>query len=339
MRTGKFTGALLVTGLPILAAVCTSLSLGLLLQELSADATARNLTHWLEILTLAIAATVSGAFCLWWLAGLVYSTVTLTRARAQGLHQVELPAWVPTLIKGATAGMLGISILASPSFATSPTPTPPVTGISQHTELSPLFAQPAESTPSTGETATLSAPDSTHYEAQPQPSFSLAPVTLTLVSGQQETSTTTAEDTPEGTYTALSPLFGTYRDAPSHDSNAVSSGTASSGAASSGAVGSGAVGFGAAGSGANNAAPLEEKARETASPEKQPRGKSPRIYTIASGDTLWGIAESLLPPEASGQQVLALVKDIHASNRAILPTLDTIIYPGQTLTIPIPAER
>lgn len=314
MRTEKFTGVLLVAGLPALAAVCASLSLGLLLQELNAGTATRNLTDWLELLALALAATISGAFCLWWLAGLVYSTITLVKARAQGLHQIELPAWIPALIKGTATGMLGISVLASPTFATTPTPTPSATSISQHTELSPLFAQPTSSTSGTDQTTAPVTPPSTSNAAQPQPSFSLAPVALTLVSDQQQTSATAAEDTSEGSYTSLSPLFGTYRDAPAQDSGVVDSGT-------------------------DNADSRDEKTRETIAQEKQLRENSPRTYTITSGDTLWGIAESLLPPEASGQQVLALVKDIHASNRATLPTLDTIIYPGQTLTLPAPAER
>lgn len=57
-------------------------------------------------------------------------------------------------------------------------------------------------------------------------------------------------------------------------------------------------------------------------------------YTVAPGDSLWSIAEDHLAPDASGAEVLALVHTIWQLNQKTIPTLDTLIFPGQTITLP-----
>ncbi|WP_326502502.1 LysM peptidoglycan-binding domain-containing protein [Rothia nasimurium] len=57
-------------------------------------------------------------------------------------------------------------------------------------------------------------------------------------------------------------------------------------------------------------------------------------YTVAPGDSLWSIAEDQLTPDASGAEVLALVHTIWQLNQKTIPTLDTLIFPGQTITLP-----
>lgn len=57
-------------------------------------------------------------------------------------------------------------------------------------------------------------------------------------------------------------------------------------------------------------------------------------YTVTPGDSLWSIAENQLAPDASGAEVLALVHAIWQLNQDSIPTLDTLIFPGQTITLP-----
>lgn len=57
-------------------------------------------------------------------------------------------------------------------------------------------------------------------------------------------------------------------------------------------------------------------------------------YTVAPGDSLWSIAEDQLTPDASGAEVLALVHTIWQLNQKTIPTLDTLIFPGQTIALP-----
>lgn len=57
-------------------------------------------------------------------------------------------------------------------------------------------------------------------------------------------------------------------------------------------------------------------------------------YTVAPGDSLWSIAEDQLTPDASGAEVLTLVHTIWQLNQKTIPTLDTLIFPGQTITLP-----
>lgn len=61
---------------------------------------------------------------------------------------------------------------------------------------------------------------------------------------------------------------------------------------------------------------------------------SPRVYIIQQGDTLWSIAEQQLPATASGAEVLSLVRNIQSANAKDIPTLESLIYPGQSITLP-----
>lgn len=59
-------------------------------------------------------------------------------------------------------------------------------------------------------------------------------------------------------------------------------------------------------------------------------------YRVEAGDSLWSIAEQQLPPQASGQQVLAYVQALQQANADQLPSLESLIFPGQLLTLPTP---
>lgn len=61
---------------------------------------------------------------------------------------------------------------------------------------------------------------------------------------------------------------------------------------------------------------------------------SSRVYIIQPGDTLWSIAEQHLPATASGSEVLNLVHTIQSANVRDIPTLESFIYPGQSITLP-----
>ncbi|WP_237208364.1 LysM peptidoglycan-binding domain-containing protein [Rothia nasimurium] len=54
-------------------------------------------------------------------------------------------------------------------------------------------------------------------------------------------------------------------------------------------------------------------------------------YTVVSGDTLWSIAEKHLPATASGAEIFDAVRSIQLSNQDSIPTLDALIFPGQTI--------
>ncbi|WP_421084604.1 LysM peptidoglycan-binding domain-containing protein [Rothia nasimurium] len=62
-------------------------------------------------------------------------------------------------------------------------------------------------------------------------------------------------------------------------------------------------------------------------------GNAPLFYTVVAGDTLWSIAEKHLPASATGAEVLAAVYAIQESNQDLIPTLDSLIFSGQTLKI------
>lgn len=62
--------------------------------------------------------------------------------------------------------------------------------------------------------------------------------------------------------------------------------------------------------------------------------ESTKKYIVQPGDTLWSIAEQQLPATASGAEVLSLVHSIQSTNTKDIPTLDSFIYPGQSITLP-----
>lgn len=59
------------------------------------------------------------------------------------------------------------------------------------------------------------------------------------------------------------------------------------------------------------------------------------LYTVVDGDSLWSIAENHLPEHASGAEVLNLVNEIQRINSTTIPTLETLIFPGQKIILPL----
>lgn len=60
-------------------------------------------------------------------------------------------------------------------------------------------------------------------------------------------------------------------------------------------------------------------------------------HTVSPGDTLWAIAQGLLPAGASDAQVAAATRLLHAVNRAVIGADPDLIQPGQQLRLPPPA--
>lgn len=59
------------------------------------------------------------------------------------------------------------------------------------------------------------------------------------------------------------------------------------------------------------------------------------LYRVKPGDSLWLIAENYLPPQASGAEVLNLMSKIQDLNSEAIPTLETVIFPGQQIKLPL----
>lgn len=72
-------------------------------------------------------------------------------------------------------------------------------------------------------------------------------------------------------------------------------------------------------------------------PDEDPPTKSStdHLYTVVPGDSLWSIAEKHLPEHASGAEVLSLVNEIQRANPTTIPTLETLIFPGQQIILPL----
>lgn len=70
--------------------------------------------------------------------------------------------------------------------------------------------------------------------------------------------------------------------------------------------------------------------------EATPEQETGKRYRVEAGDSLWSIAEQELDPQASGQQVLAYVQALQQANADQLPSLDSLIFPGQLLILPTP---
>jgi hypothetical protein len=62
-----------------------------------------------------------------------------------------------------------------------------------------------------------------------------------------------------------------------------------------------------------------------------------RIVRVAPGDTLWDLAETRLPGNASDADVDAHWRVIHARNRSVIGSDPDLILPGQRLQLPPPA--
>lgn len=77
--------------------------------------------------------------------------------------------------------------------------------------------------------------------------------------------------------------------------------------------------------GHNPTAPLQEARQEP---------PTRNHHYVQAGETLWSIASQYLASDASGSEILSFVHEIQSHNRAEIPSLDSFIFPGQSLIIP-----
>ena len=79
-----------------------------------------------------------------------------------------------------------------------------------------------------------------------------------------------------------------------------------------------------------------EAGTEAGARASQPAASRPtgRAVVVRRGDTLWGLAEERLPPDATAQVVADGVRAWHAHNRAVSGADPDLIRPGQRLLAP-----
>lgn len=253
---------------------------------------------WMSILACAI----TGIFCLcialWWLPSLAIYYGALARSRQAETH-MQLPTWVPSLLKTLAGASLGLGALA-PAQAY----VPPAEGaISVSTTIhtgetdSPLFPQTSQA----GEKL-KTPPDTPPLASAVSPFF-------TQAKGQAGVTVLSVSST---SYHPISPLFGGGSRVQQEP-----------------------LGSNQQKATAPQSPATEQDHSEVAAPRRaMPDGGSANAYMVAPGDSLWSIAEDRLPAEASGADVLELVHTIWQLNQDTIPTLDTLIFPGQIITLP-----
>lgn len=254
---------------------------------------------WMSILACAI----TGIFCLcialWWLASLAIYYGALARSRQAETH-MQLPTWAPSLLKTLAGASLGLGALA-PAQA---------------------YALPAEgaisvsATIHTGETGSPLFPQTSHASEKlktPPDTPPLASAVSPFFTQAKEQTGVTVLSVSSTSYHPISPLFGGGSRVQQEplDSNQQKA------------------------TAPQNNPTVEQNHAEIAAPSRaMPDRSSANAYTVAPGDSLWSIAEDRLPAEASGTDVLELVHTIWQLNQDTIPTLDTLIFPGQIITLP-----
>lgn len=69
-------------------------------------------------------------------------------------------------------------------------------------------------------------------------------------------------------------------------------------------------------------------------PRAQPGRPVSEHLTVRSGQSLWAISRSRLPPDASTDQTAALTQTLYRRNRAVIGGDPDLIHPGQVLAVP-----
>lgn len=84
--------------------------------------------------------------------------------------------------------------------------------------------------------------------------------------------------------------------------------------------------------------PLPDRPTEDR-PRAQPPPAVSAVVRVRAGQSLWGISDSRLPPDASPDQIAALTRSLYARNRGVIGDDPDLIRPGQDLAVPpIPRE-
>lgn len=256
---------------------------------------------WVSLLVCALIGLFCFCIALWWLMSLGFYYSALLRSQ-RTFHQIQLPAWAPGLLKTLAGASIGIGALnpAAQAYALPSEQAAVLTAPMYGDEISsPLFPHESNvASPIDGPLIDLRSP--------------ATPLSPLFESPQTQTAVTILP--VKGTsYRPISPLFG--------GSTPLSQ---------------------ISGEGGSN----QEELSLLATPESvqfsgasegkdaHPTENLTDTYTVASGDSLWSIAESRLAPDASGAEVLALVQSIYHLNQDTIPTLDTLIFPGQTIHLP-----
>ena len=280
---------------PFLASVGLLVGVVLLLPSRGSGARVHgSFDAWFSWYSLVGVTILCGLIVLWWLAGFVFlgGSYIFARLRPSSYSPV-VPSWAPKAMKTLAASTLGVSALMGSGFAhASAMPEATlVAGVENQLSVSQLLPR----APAAGQISQL-LPEGGGVDPEPRQQVT---VTSLRTVGEQS---------------LPSPLFpGFYVQGPQA---LIVEAAANSYSGISPFFGAGQrISGGSDGGGAGPAASAGQRI----------------TYTVVSGDTLWSIAEKHLPATASGAEIFDVVRSIQLSNQDSIPTLDALIFPGQTI--------